>query len=328
MPGGGTRTFLDPDHYEASLRDAQIEAIVVSRTQFGARRTQFRARLTWAELHHLQTLRCEEDSPRVAYMRLARRLAFVTIPINSAPLPVWRGVELQAGDIVFHSRGERLHQLARGPFVWNVIAIDPAQLEHDARALIAKSVAPPLEGQLLRPSRRNMARLQRLHAQVCRLAETNSKMLSHPEVARAIEQDLMHALVNCLTTISARSDGFSGRHQTYTMLRFEEILAENLSHAPSMSELCGRVGVSERTLRSCCAEFLGMSPIRYVLLRRLREVHSALRDADPDTVNVAEVAHRFGFAQFGRFARAYRAIFGETPSTTLQSTPGARFTAF
>ena len=43
-----------------------------------------------------------------------------------------------------------------------------------------------------------------------------------------------------------------------------------------------------------------MSPIRYVLLRRLREVHSALRDADPDTVNVAEVAHRFGFAQFGR----------------------------
>ena len=83
-----------------------------------------------------------------------------------------------------------------------------------------------------------MARLQRLHAQVCRLAETNSKMLSHPEVARAIEQDLMHALVNCLTTISARPDGFSGRHQTYTMLRFEEILAENLSHAPSMSELC------------------------------------------------------------------------------------------
>jgi transcriptional regulator GlxA family with amidase domain len=95
-----------------------------------------------------------------------------------------------------------------------------------------------------------------------------------------------------------------------------------------MSELCERVGVSERTLRSCCAEFLGMSPIRYVLLRRLREVNSALRDADPDTVNVAEVAHRFGFAQFGRFAGAYRAIFGETPSTTLQSTPGTRFTAF
>jgi len=83
--------------------------------------------------------------------------------------------------------------------------------------------------------------------------------------------------------------------------------------------------VSDRTLRSCCAEFLGMSPTQYVLLRRLKEVRRALREADPDMVNVADVAHRFGFAQLGRFAGRYRATFGETPSATLQRTPGTRF---
>jgi len=31
MPGGGTRTFLEPDHYEASLRQAQIESVIVPR---------------------------------------------------------------------------------------------------------------------------------------------------------------------------------------------------------------------------------------------------------------------------------------------------------
>jgi len=76
--------------------------------------------------------------------------------------------------------------------------------------------------------------------------------------------------------------------------------------------------VSDRTLRSCCAEFLGM-------LRRLKEVRWALREADPDMVNVADVAHRFGFAQLGRFAGRYRATFGETPSATLRRTPGTRF---
>jgi AraC-like DNA-binding protein len=321
MPGGGTRTFLDTDHYEASLHEAQIEAVIVSRGQF-------RARLTSAELHHLQILRCEEAPPHVAYVRLAPRLAFVTFPDNSAPLPVWRGMELQAGDIVFHSRGERLHQFAPGSFVWSVIAIDPVQLEHDARALTGKNVAPPPEGQLLRPSRRDMARLRRVHAQVCRLAETNSKMLSHPEVARAVEQDLILALATCLTTAHQRTEGFVGRHHAGIMLRFEEILAERINHPPTIPELCGLVGVSDRTLRFCCAEFLGMSPIRYVLLRRLREVRNALRAGGPDTVNVTEVAHRFGFAQLGRFAGVYRAIFGETPSTTLQRSRGTHFAAF
>ena len=62
----------------------------------------------------LQVLRCEEDSPRVAYVQLTPELAFVTFPAGSEPLPVWRGREMQAGDIMFHSRGEWLHQSTPG----------------------------------------------------------------------------------------------------------------------------------------------------------------------------------------------------------------------
>ena len=50
MPGSGTRTFLEADHYEASLRQAQIEIVIASSAKF-------KARLTWAELHDLQVLR-------------------------------------------------------------------------------------------------------------------------------------------------------------------------------------------------------------------------------------------------------------------------------
>jgi len=60
--------------------------------------------------------------------------------------------------------------------------------------------------------------------------------------------------------------------------------------------------------------------------RRLKEVRLALRDAHPDKVKVAEVAHRFGFTRLGRFAGTYRATFGEAPSTTLQRTPGVPLT--
>ena len=56
MPGGGTYTFFEPDHYEAGLRQAQIELVILPRAEF-------KARLTRADLHDLQVLRCEETPP-------------------------------------------------------------------------------------------------------------------------------------------------------------------------------------------------------------------------------------------------------------------------
>jgi AraC-like DNA-binding protein len=320
MPGGGTRTFLEPDQYEASLAEAQIDAVLVPRGKFSAR-------VTWAELHHLLVLRCEEDLPRVAYLQLSPRLAFVTFPAGSGPLPaLWSGTEMQAGDIMFHSRGGRLHQSTPGPFVWNVIAIDSAQLEYYGRALSGRAFSLPPEGRILQPSPRLAKQLRRLHTQICRLAETKSKILSHSEVARAMEQGLIQSLVACLTAARVRADGHAKRHHARIMIRFEEVLAEQLGRPLRMSDLCELIVVSDRTLRSCCAEFLGMSPLRYVLLRRLTEVRRTLRDADPDVVHITEVAHRLGFTQLGRFAGRYRATFGETPSTTLQRMPGMRLT--
>ena len=77
--------------------------------------------------------------------------------------------------------------------------------------------------------------------------------------------------------------------------------------------LCERIAVTERTLRSCCAEFLGMSPTRYVLFRRLSRAHVALRDAVPGGTNLVGLVRSFGFAEPGRFEAAYLAAFGDTP---------------
>jgi AraC-like DNA-binding protein len=318
MPGSGTRTFLEPDHYEASLRQAQIEIVI-------AVSPKFKARLTWAELHDLQVLRCEEDFPRVAYVCLEPQLSFVTFPANFGSLPIWGGTELRLGEIVLHGRGERLHQSTPGAFVWNVIALDPVQLAQYGRALSGKHFTLSSEGKILRPSPRDVARLQRLHAQICRLAETKPKLLAHTEVARAIEQDLIQTLVACLTGASMRTGNPTKRRHARIMIRFEEVLAEQLSEPLHTTELCELIGATEPTLRSCCAEFLGMSPIRYVLLRRLSRARVALRDAVPGGANLLELVRGLGFAELGRFEAAYRAAFSETPITTLQRAPGPRF---
>jgi AraC-like DNA-binding protein len=307
-----------PDHYEASLRQAHIELVITSRGEF-------KAHTTWAELHCLQLLRCQEDVPRIGYLSLAPQLAFVAFPTGSGPPPVWCGTELQAQDIMLHSRGGRLHQSTAGPCIWSLIALDPQQLEKNGRALSGKPLSLPPAGRVLRPSSRDAARLRRLHAQACRLAETKPKILAHPEVARAIEQGLIQALVTCLTAAKVQENGAVKRHHARIMIRFEEVLAEHLSQPLRVADLCELIGVTGRTLRFCCAEFLGISPSRYVMLRRLKQVNLALRNADASMANVAELARHFGFTELGHFAGAYQATFGEPPSTTLRRAPESRF---
>ena len=209
--------------------------------------------------------------------------------------------------------------------IWSVIALDPAQLEYYARAISGKPFSPPAGGQILRPSARDTARLRRLHAQICRLAETKPRILSHSEVARALEQDLIHALVTCLTAASSRGEGYAKGDNANIMIRLGEVLGERLGEPLRMPLLCQLIGVTERALRTSCSEFIGVSPTRYVLLRRLRQARIALRDGNPDAVNIAELACHFGFPQLGRFTSAYCAVFGETPSTTLASAPRAWF---
>jgi AraC-like DNA-binding protein len=311
MPGSGTCTFIDPDDYQASLDRTPLDLLLVTA------RGEFRACVTSARLHHLYLLRSEEEVPRIAYISLAPSLVFLGFAARSSPPMVWGGVELQPGEIVFHSLAERFHQRTAGPCSWGLVGIAPARLQRYTEAVSGKAFAAPPAARILRPAARYSARLLRLYAQACRLAETRPKVLAHPEVARAVEQGIIHALVTCLQTARTRSNGLAKQHHEGIMIRFEEVLLEHLSQRLRIPELCALIGVTGRTLQSCCTEFLGISPSRYVLLRRLKAARLALREADPATSSVAEIARTCGFAELRRFAGVYQTVFGETPSATL-----------
>ena len=47
-------------------------------------------------------------------------------------------------------------------------------------------------------------------------------------------------------------------------------------------------------------------------------VRRALRDADPRTTRVSDVASRYGFTNLGRFAMEFRQLYGESPSKALR----------
>jgi AraC-like DNA-binding protein len=308
MATGAGATFTDAEDFVSALRETRIELVVTSPGGFWAR-------LSRVVLPHLDLVAVSESLPRIAYLALKPERVCVSFPLRSDLSSVWGGVSLRRGHIVFHGRGERLHQRMNGPTDWGLLSLESKRLVAAGRALTGVDLFAPPAGRILKPARRDIAHLLRLHAAAARFAEKQPKLIRDPEVIRGIEHDLIEALVRCLAHEGMRELG-GWRPHKQIMDRLEDALEP--ARPTSVPELCAAIDVSERTLRSCCAEFLGMSPSRYLRLRRLRLAHLALRGSSSVPANVAEVARRNGFSDLRRFAFAYQATFGEAPSTTLR----------
>jgi AraC-like DNA-binding protein len=310
MAEGGTLTFNDPDSYAAGFGGVRLNLTIT-----GA--GEFKARLTRLKLQHLEIYRCHENLPRISYISLPPERIALSFALGKAS-SILDGVVFRNGDIALHDRGGRLHQRSLGDCQWGLISLSPSELARCAETLTGRRIRSLQASRMLYPSSAEALRFRSLYKNACDLAEAGNKLIALSEIARALEHDMLHAIIHCLTADDADDNSKTRHHHAAVMARFEEVLSKRIDRKVSLPQLCAEVGVPERTLRMCCAEFLGVSPMRYILLQRLNKARSALRRADPSTVSVAEVARNHQFLELGRFAVTYRTTFGESPSTTLQ----------
>nr|WP_283812444.1 helix-turn-helix transcriptional regulator [Bradyrhizobium pachyrhizi] len=305
--------FDDPADY------AVILGARVNLTISGA--GDFKVQARRLQLNGLEAYRCQESLPRIAYMRPPARQLLLSLPVGAQSL-ISDGFALRNGDMLLHGSSQGTHQRCSGGCEWGLIALSLEPLAACSKALTGRPISSPRASKILRPARADGLRFQRLFAQTWRLADNaRQKLFDRPEVARALEQELLHATINCLMAGEADDTPKARQHHITIMANFEKAIDKRLDQKLNMPALCAEIGLAERTLRMCCAEFLGMSPTRYVLLRRLNKARAALRSADPSRVTVAQVARDHQFPELGRFAVTYRNIFGESPSVTLQRNP-------
>ena len=224
---------------------------------------------------------------------------------------------MQPTSIVRHSQGKNSFQHSSGSACWGAMSLPVEEMVSAGATIAGVDLAPPRDALMVTPAPSAMAKLQRLHAAAGRLAEEAPEIIAHPEAARGLEQALIEAMVGCFGDGEAREDRSAQRRHAMILRRFRRAVEENPDQPLYIPELCGLIGVPGRTLRASCQEQLGMSPKRYLLLRRMHLARRALRESSPTATTVTEIATQYGFWQFGRFAGEYNSLFGELPSTTL-----------
>jgi AraC-like DNA-binding protein len=301
--------FGEAEDFEAALSADGVGGLLV--TGHG----QFRARLTQVELDQLRLTAVEESQPRIASVTVPAGTILVSFPIEEGPSPVWGGTEVRTGEMITFGRGQRLHATTLGPSRWGAIQAVDQQLTRYGRVLTGAGFAVPHAARW-RPPPAAARQLRYLFRAAIRMAEARAGALTDAQAAHGLEQQLIHALIECLATgLTEHETSAACRHRGI-LARFEDLLVAEPSLR--MAEICAALGISGRMLRECCKKHLGTGPSCYLRLRRMQQVHRALRSKDPRAASVFEIASRYGIRDLGRFAANYRALYGELPSATLR----------
>ena len=311
MPLSTVLTFTDPDRYTASIGRTNAEVM----TQAGG---FFEAKLIQIDLGRLQIKRLFDNLPRTSYS--ADVGGYATISFRTRPGPALHrsGVELLLSNIIRCGNMESYFQRSEGLACFGTMSLPIEDLVSIGAELVGCDLAPPKVGVSVTPPRFALIKLKHLHEAAGHLAEHAPSVITHPEAAHGLEQALIEAMITCLGVRETDDEDRSAlRQHSVIMRRFRRAMEENLDKAIFITELCKEIGVTAKTLRVCCQEQLGVSPNRYLRLRRLHLARRALQSSDGGATSVTEVATRYGFWEFGRFAGEYKLVFGELPSATL-----------
>jgi AraC-like DNA-binding protein len=298
----------DPDLFASSIRPIG-DFIVIERGSFKARSILF-------DLGRVYAQRVHERLARVRHAELSRGgVLFLTDP---GPSMFMNGAEIGMDQIAVVGPGESYTSRLSGSTRWGAVTLAKEDLENLCIHEAGRCLNQISGVTVFMPRPEALVRLRSLHKYLGRIVETTPELLSDIGLTHYLENRLIEVIQEILKTQTSGPNTTGKFHHQIIINRFREVLEAQANEPLQMPQISQKIGVSSRTLRLACQEQLGVSPSRYILLRRMRSARRALQKADPDVTLVTNIATEFGFYELGRFAVAYRNIFGESPSATLR----------
>ena len=144
------------------------------------------------------------------------------------------------------------------------------------------------------------------------------KLLQDNNIQRLICSQLIKLTVDIINPMLSTPEPinqFNKRQQGIN--RVVEYIREHCQQLPDITQLCQIAQLSERSLQYGFKERFGITPVHYLRVIRLNGAHKQLLTLEKSTMSVAQIALNWGFVEFGRFSRDYKALFDQLPSQTL-----------
>jgi AraC-like DNA-binding protein len=247
------------------------------------------------------------------------RWAFI-VPLVVPRSARWNGVSILGGEVIVCSPRSEGYAFDPGGMRLAVISVSPSL----APALVSAALHAARTGEsaVLEPGAAAASALcERLMVLESAGEPRRDGEALGPRRAGVMLMDRLAASV-CSPAPHAATGG--GRR--LVVRQAEEFFQTHMGEPVSIAQLSATANVSERSLRNAFYRIYTTSPKRYLRLWQLHQVRNALGSPERTDATVTDIATLYGFYELGRFAGAYKALFGEAPSETLHKSRG-RLTA-
>lgn len=228
----------------------------------------------------------------------------------------FNGIVVAPSKLLFMTPGLELDGHLSESYAWTSLVIPATWIEAISRVARHPGFLDSHPGcRALLPDAR---KLQDLFLASEALVSSRFPLAPCEESERHLCLDLRNALGAVLSDFDTTdSNGASGALSQYRIAqRAERYMRERDTENISVDEICAELLVSRRYLEYAFRGAFGTSPSHYFRVLRLHHVRRRLRSSGEET-NVTTEALNHGFTHLGWFSTQYRALFGESPSSTL-----------
>ena len=308
------QVVTDPDEFADALSSTTLEVDFLTSQVIPARYERFQG-ATWAldlgEIHGKARARAPLP-PGWAFLGLMR----------GSGSSIWHGMKTSPGTLVCHPPGtEGPDGQVTAGFAWASIAV-PTNLWETCQVIAGAELSV---GEHDRVRSWQMPPL--LFASVERQLRDTHKLLESALVSSDLLPFAERAALNFVTNIATymcRTIGSyrpfpssTARNRAYLARRAERWMRDRLGDAIRVPDVCLALHVSRRELEYAFRSSFDTSPQNFLNTLRLNAIHRALLRAD-STNSITRLAFDHGITHLGRFAAAYRLLFGHNPSDTLR----------
>ncbi|MEB3340845.1 AraC family transcriptional regulator [Okeania sp.] len=150
------------------------------------------------------------------------------------------------------------------------------------------------------------------------LAVHQPTWFQNPHIEKLVADDFVPLLISKIP-IKLNSKSFlKPSRRAKLIAKAEKEMLAHLDKPLTLKQLAENLESSSCALSFGFKDLFGVSPMRYLKIRRLNAVRQHLKVREPENCTIVFLANEYGFYCPSHFTRDYKAMFGELPSETLR----------